>query len=146
MTASNAVAPPTWFRVVSVVAMLWMLFGLFALWQDVSGSEAMRSQMSDVQLQLYDSRPGWLVGIYAVAIISGLAGAIGLVMRRLWAVPALTLSLLAAVIQFGYTFTAMRAIELLGPSLALPFPMVILAIGIGLVLVGRKARESGWLV
>ncbi len=145
MTASNPAAPPTWYRVVAIVAALWMAFGLFALYQDISGSEAMRSQMSEAQLELYASRPTWMVGIYAVAVVAGFAGAVGLVMRRLWAVPALTLSLLAAVIQFGYTFTAMRAIQLLGPALALPFPIVILAIGVALVLVGRKARESGWL-
>lgn len=136
---------PRWYRVVSVLALLWMLFGVAALLQDAFGSEAMRATMSDAQRQLYDARPGWVFGCYAVAIFAGLAGAIALVLRRRWAVPALTLSLGAAVVQFGYTFVGMRAIELLGPALALPFPLVILAIGAGLVWVARRADRAGWL-
>lgn len=145
MVSGTQPLPPAWYRVVAALAVAWMLFGLFALSQDLGGNEAMRAQMSDVERQLYDSRPTWLIGAYAVAVLAGLIGAIGLVMRRLWAVPALALSLVAAIVQFVYTFTAMRAIELLGPAVALPFPIVILSIGVGLLMIGRTARARGWL-
>ncbi len=137
--------PPRWYRVVSVLALLWMLFGVAALLQDAFGSEAMRATMSDAQRQLYDARPRWLFLCYAVAIFAGLAGAVALLLRRRWAVPVLVLSLAAAVVQFGYTFVGMRAIELLGPAIALPFPLVILAIGAALVGVARHAEQAGWL-
>ena len=141
-----AIKPPTWYWVVSVLALIWMLFGVFAWTMDFLMDEAALAQMTDAQRQLYSVRPQWLFIVYAIAIFSGLVGAIGLVMRKAWAIPAFWISLIAIVIQFGYTLFGMDAIRLLGAAAALPFPIVIFAIGAALLWFAIRAKKSGWIV
>jgi hypothetical protein len=143
----NAIAnkPPTWYWVVSSVALLWMLFGVMAWCMDLMLDPAALAQMPEAQQQLYASRPQWLFVVYAIAIFSGLAGTIGLLVRKRWATPLFLLSLVAIVVQFGYTFTAMHAIELLGAAQAVPFPVVIFVIGAALWWFSGYARKRGWI-
>jgi hypothetical protein len=143
---ASTIKPPTWYWVVSVLALIWMLFGVFAWTMDFLMDEAALAQMTDAQRQLYSVRPQWLFIVYAIAIFSGLVGAIGLVMRKAWAIPAFSISLIAIVIQFGYTLFGMDAIRLLGAAAALPFPIVIFAIGAALLWFAMRAKKSGWLL
>jgi len=143
----NAVVnkPPRWYWVVAILALLWMLFGVMAWCMDLMSDPASMAQMSEAQQQLYASRPQWLFVVYGVAIFSGLLGAIGLVLRKRWATPMFLLSLVAIVVQFGYTFFGLHAIELLGAAEALPFPVVIFAIGLALWWFSGYARKRGWI-
>ena len=62
----------------------------------------------------------------------------------LWPVVWLV-SLVAVVVQFGYTLFGMDAIGLLGPGMALPFPIVIVAFAVFLLWFARYARRHGWI-
>jgi len=144
-TTSAAIKPPTWYWVVSGLAVLWMLFGVMAWVMDLMTDEAAVAQMSEAQRQLYSARPQWLFVVYGVAIFSGLAGAIGLLLRKPWAAMLFVLSLAAIVIQFGYTFFGMHAVQVLGAAAAIPFPLVIFLIGVALVWFAGRARKAGWI-
>jgi hypothetical protein len=144
-TATAMTTPPRWYWVVSWLALVWMLFGVVAWTMDLMTDEATVAGFTDAQRQLYAARPGWLFLVYAVAIFGGLAGTAGLLLRRSWSVAALAVSLAAVVVQFGYTLTVMRAIELLGAAAALPFPIVIAVIGALLLWLAIESRRRGWL-
>ncbi|MFL6548420.1 MAG: hypothetical protein ACJ8OJ_06965 [Povalibacter sp.] len=144
-TSTAVVKPPTWYWIVAILAVVWMLFGVMAWVMDLMMDEAALAKMTDAQRQLYATRPQWLFVVYAVAIFSGLAGAIGLVIRKSWAIPLFVVSLVAVVIQFGYTFMAMHAVELLGAGAALPFPLVIFLIGAALLWFSIRAKRSNWI-
>lgn len=137
--------PPTWFWLVASLALVWMLFGVYALYADYTMDDAGRAQMSAEQLQLMDARPAWIFAVYAVAIFSGLFGAIALLLRKAWAVPLFMLSLLAVIVQFTYILFAMGAIRILGAAQAVPFPLVIFTIGAALLWLSLHARRRGWL-
>jgi hypothetical protein len=137
---------PAWYWVVAILALIWMLFGVMAWVMDLMTDAAALAQMSEAQRQLYAARPQWIFIVYAIAIFTGLAGAIGLLMRKSWATALLAVSLAAIVVQFGYTLLVMRAAEVLGPAAALPFPIVIFLIGAGLLWFSLKARRQGWIV
>jgi len=107
--------------------------------------EAGLAQLSEAQRQLYVTRPQWLFAVYGVAIFSGLAGAIGLLLRKSWASTLFAVSLAAIIVQFGYTFVVMHAVELLGAAAAIPFPLVIFLIGVALWWFSLRARKLGWL-
>lgn len=145
METTSATRPPRWYWVVSVLALIWMLFGCVAWVMDLMTNEADLATLSEAQRQLYAARPQWLFAVYGVAIFSGLAGAIGLLMRRSWASTLFVLSLAAIVVQFGYTFLGMHAVQVLGAAAAIPFPLVIFLIGVALVWFARRARKSGWI-
>jgi hypothetical protein len=52
---------------------------------DLTTDEAGLAKMSKAQRQLYAARPQWLFAVYGMAIFTGFAGAIGLLLR--WIVP-----------------------------------------------------------
>ena len=137
--------PPAWFRVASWLALLWMLTGAWALVMDLRTDEAALAQMTAAQRELYEARPQWLLAVYAIAIVAGLAGAVALVLRRSWAVPAFALSLVAVVIQFGFLVFGLRAIEQVGAAEALALPVVVFVLGALLLWLAMKARNQGWL-
>jgi hypothetical protein len=143
-TSTAASNPPTWYWVVSGLALLWMLFGVAAWVMDLMTDEAGLAQMSEGQRQLYAARPQWLFVVYGVAIFSGLGGAMGLLLRKSWATMLLGFSLAAIVIQFGYTLFVMNAVQALGASAAIPFPLAIFVIGVALVWFARRSRQLGW--
>lgn len=145
METKPASKPPTSFWVVSGIAVIWMLFGVMAWVMDLRMDDAALAQMSDAQRQVYASRPQWLFAVYAIAVFGGLIGAIGLLLRRQWSIAFLAISLVAIVVQFGYTFVVMDTIKLLGAGVALPFPIVIFAIGAFLLWFARRAKARGWI-
>jgi len=145
-TAQTAIGkPPTWYWVVAGLALVWMIIGLLSLVGDFMTDESALSKMSEAQQQLYRSRPQWIFGVYAIAILSGLAGAIALLMRKAWAVPAFGVSLLAVIVQFAYILLIMDAIKLLGFAAAAAFPLVIFLIAVALLWFAIHARKSGWV-
>jgi hypothetical protein len=144
-TTTAASKPPTWYWVVSGLAVLWMLFGVMAWVMDLMTDEAGLAKFSEAQRQLYAARPQWLFAVYGVAIFSGLAGAIGLLLRKSWASMLFVLSLAAVIVQFGYTFFAMHAVAVLGAAAAIPFPLVIFLIGVALVWFARRSHKMGWI-
>ena len=136
---------PWWYWAVAILALVWMLFGVLAWTMDLRMGAEQLAQLPQAQQQLYASRPAWLFVIYAVAVFSGLIGAFGLLLRQRWATTFFLVSLVAVVLQFGYTLLAMDAIELLGPAQALPFPIVIVAFAVFLLWFARYARRHGWI-
>lgn len=145
MPYKQSVRPPGWYWIVSLLALLWMLVGLMALGMDYMLDEAALAAMPEGQRALYVERPQWVFIVYAVAIFSGLAGAIGLLLRRAWAVGALSLSVFAVVVQFGYVIFAMDAIERVGTAEALTMPGVILGLGVLFLWFASHARKRLWI-
>jgi hypothetical protein len=145
MTPESANTPPRYYWIVSGIALVWMLIGVATWVMDLMLTPAALAQMSEGQRYLYESRPAWITAVYAIATLSGLAGAVGLIMRRSWAVPAFAASLVAVVIQFGYTLFAMDAVGRIGAAAAIPFPVTIALIGAALLWFARRAAARGWL-
>ena len=142
---AEGIRAPKWFSVAAWVALLWMLSGAAAFVMDLLTDEAALAQMSAAQRELYEARPGWIFAMYAVAVVSGLAGAVALLLRKAWAVPVLALSLVAVVIQFGYVLFGMRAIELVGAAEAVTVPIVVFVAGTLMLWLAVKAKGAGWI-
>ena len=66
-------------------------------------------------------------------------------MRKAWATTLFAISLVAVIVQYGYTFLVMDAAKLLGAS-AIAFPAVIFAIGVFLLWFSLRARKQGIIV
>src|SRR4051812_5693523 len=122
--------PPVWYYVVAGILALWSAIGCyFCYMQFIHGPEAM-GPVTDYDLKLYASMPVWYNYVFALAVISGLLGAIGLLTRSRAVGILFIVSLVAAVIQFSYLFTATDVIAHKGAGTVLPFPILIIAIGV----------------
>ena len=136
---------PTWFKVAAALALLWNLIGCFAFFSDLRLSPEDLAKLPEAQQALYAARPGWAVAATTIAVFGGALGSIGLLMRKKWAFPVFILSLLGILVQDFGLFVLADGASLAGP-VAVVMQAVVLAIGIGLVLLSRKGIARGWLL
>ena len=140
-----SIRPPWWYWAATVIALLWTLLGVVAWTMDLMMDPAALAEMSEAQQALYAARPQWVFVLYAVAVFSAFAGAIGLLLRRRWVTTLFLLSLLAVVVQFAYILFGMDAIRILGAGEALPFPIMIVLFAVFLLWFARYARRHAWI-
>jgi hypothetical protein len=137
--------PPVWYYVVGGALALWSALGCYACYmQFIHGAEAM-GPATDYDLKLYASLPAWYNVVFALAVLTGLLGAIGLLMRSRAVRILFIVSLVAAVIQFGYLFLATDIIAVKGAGTVLPFPILIIAIGIFSIWFAGLAKRREYL-
>ena len=135
---------PTWFRVVAVGLVLWNLMGAYACIQQFRlGAEAM-GPASDYDRQLFAAMPVWYNWVFAAAEVSGVAGAVALLVGRRIALPLLIASLVFVVIQFGYLFATSDIIAVKGVWTTY-FPAFIAAVCLVQIALARLGIRRGWL-
>lgn len=134
-----------WFLPVSILILLWMMVGIGGFIADMMMSPEDWARMPEPQQQLYASRPPFLYACYAIATGSGIVGAVMLLMRRRAAVAVLAVSLVAVIVQFGYTIWGLNAPAVAGNGIYGLASLIVLA-GAGSLWVARKADGEGWLV
>ncbi|TKD50168.1 hypothetical protein [Sphingomonas baiyangensis] len=137
--------PPRRLTIIAIVLALWGAMGVFAFYGDATMSAAKLAAMPEWDRQFYATRPGWFVWAYGIATWAGLAGAVLLLLRRALAVPAFAVSLLAALVQFGFVFAATDLVAVKGAAATVPFPLFILAVAIFQLWFATDARRRGWL-
>lgn len=135
---------PGWFWLVAVLALLWEGAGCYAYLTQVTMKAADMGALPAAQRDLWLSMPVWVWCAYAVAVWVGLTGALALLMRQRWAREAFILSLLAAIVQFGWVYLATPAFAKLGAS-STALPICIIVIGVFLVWFSSMAARRGWL-
>jgi hypothetical protein len=146
MTTAATPRVPKWYWIVAGLTTVWMLIGLASFVMDVAMHESLTAGMSEAQLEVLARRPGWIVVLYGIATVTGVAGAVGLLLRRRWCVPLFALSFVAALVQFAYTLVGpMQGIALLGAAVALPLPLAVLVWGAAAWWLGTHATQRAWL-
>ncbi len=141
----NKTKPPTWFWVVSVLALIWNLMGVLNYLAQAFITEEMKAEYTVEQLTLIEGRPAWVTAAFAIAVWGGLLGCIALLIRKRWARPLLLISLLGIVAQTGYNLFATDALAVFGSLMGLVIPLIVVIIGILLVLIAKIADRKHWL-
>lgn len=137
--------PPAWYWIVAGLALLWEAVGCYFYLVQVRMGPAELAQLPPAQADAFAGMAGWQWAVFATAVWVGLLGAIGLLLRRRWASLALWVSLLAAAVQYGYSFFATPLLQRMPASEALPLPIAIIVIGLMLVWFAGFAANKGWL-
>jgi len=141
---TTSVKPPTWFWVVSVIALLWNLIGVMNYLNQAFNQVALLESMDQAQREAFEGIPAWATAAFAIAVFSGTLACIGLLVRKKWAKPLFIISLIAALAQFIHWLFISNAVEAFGPS-TYAMPAVIIIIGIYLIFFSKKGIEKGWL-
>lgn len=136
-------AAPKWFVPTAIVALLWNLIGCAAYLSDVMLTPEDIAKLGAAEQAMYAARPAWSVAATAIAVWGGAAGCVGLLMRRRWATPVLMASLAGLVVQ-DISLMMVSASTAMDPT-ALVLQSVVLLIGVGLVVLARKAAAQGWI-
>jgi len=138
--------PPILFWVISVIGLLWNLMGCYNwfleynYWKNPIAREALPETMRG----LYDQVPEWTYVIFAIAVITGTLGCIGLLMRKSWATTVFMISLFVIIFQQVYYLVTTDSIEKLGP-ISFMMPVVITLFAAFLWYYSKKSAAKGIL-
>lgn len=111
-------------RGLAVVLLLWNLIGIAAFVMQWTQDIHALARTDPYQAQAFASMPSWAWASYAVAVTTGLLGALLLVMRRKGAVVLSAIEVIAVIVQFSYTFLMTDLLAQKGASTVI-FPLVI---------------------
>ena len=137
---------------------LWIVGGLGTLWNAFGAYDYLMTRMRNTDylasmmpkvdpqdtLAWVDGFPIWAQFGWGLGVWMGLIGCILLLVRNRWAVHALGLSLLGAILGLGYQIVAAPPLAgTEGDPMMTVMPYVIIAIAVGLFLYARTMAQKG---
>ena len=120
---------PAHLWIVGVLAILWNCLGCYDYLMTNLKNQAYLAQFSAEELAYFESLPAWLTGFWALGVWGGLAGGLLLLARSRYAVWAFAVSLVGAVVTFGYQMflTEMPPSMKQGANAVVPWAVIIVA-------------------
>ncbi len=143
--AKSTVKPPTWYWIVSIVALLWNFLGVMEYLGQIFMSDEVRAALPDDKLNLMENTPAWVTAAFALAVWGGILGCLGLLLRKRWARTLFLISLIGILGQFTYSYFMTNAVEIYGVFQAKVMPLLVIIIGIGLLSFSNMAEKRLWL-
>ena len=137
-------SPPTWFWVISIIALLWFLMDMSAFFMRVLMTDDVIKAMPEDQQHLYRNMPLWVNIVFAGEVFGGALGCVGLLLRRKWALPLFAVSILGVLSQTFHVYFLSDAISTMGTP-AVVMPLLAILIGTAMIGLTRSAISKGWL-
>ena len=140
-------------------AHLWIVGGLSTLWNAFGCYDYLMTKMRNTEylanmmptvdpnamLAWVDSFPIWAQFGWGLGVWGGLAGGVLLLMRSRWAVWAMGLSLVGAVLGLGWQIGAAPPLAGAEGPMFDVMPIVIILVALGLFLYARAMEKKGVL-
>jgi hypothetical protein len=136
-------AVPRWYWVIAAVALLWNLLGCVFFAMEIFAQEALMESMTEAQKQWARSIPSWIYFVYGLAVTTGVAGSIGLFMRKSWTIAMYAICLVAVIVQMVDTMIIGGGLQAMGPSGAV-MPLLVIGIAAALLWFSWFARRRNW--
>lgn len=136
--------PSIVFWIIAVVLLLWNGMGVMAYLVDVSQSPEALAALDPAMRAMYESRPAWALGAFAIAVFGGLLASVLLLMRRKLATKIFILSLLAIFAQQLYSFGIARVQDATNENVMM-LPVMIVVVAIFSIWYSRSCGEKGLL-
>lgn len=136
---NNTQKPATWYWIVSSLALLWNMAGVYAFVQSI----ILQNFGSDIERDLWSSTPTWAVISFGVAVFGGALGCIMLLLKNGWAGSFFMVSLAGIIVQNINSFFFANSWEVFGAEGAI-MPVMVIAFAIYLITLAKKAKANGW--
>jgi len=141
MTASPlANRTPAHLWIVGVISLLWNAMGAFDYLATKLRLDFYMSQFTPDQLAYFYGFPAWATVGWALGVWGALAGSLGLLLRKAWAIWAFGISVVGLVISSLYTFVLSGGAAIMGSGGAM-FTAVIWAVAIFLLVYARRMAQ-----
>jgi len=142
---TTAASPRRWtFWVIAFIALLWNLIGMAFFVMQVRLTPEMLAAMPAAQRAVYAATPAWINIVFGVAVVSGVLGAISLLLKKRWAVPLFLVSLLAIVVQLVGAYAVTPVWQSSGAA-GLALPVMLVVIALYLWWYARDAATKAWI-
>lgn len=143
MTSTNKPSVSYW--IIAVIALIWNIMGVMSYLGQVYMTDNMKASMTPEQQELLANTPAWSTGLFAVAVFAGLLGSFLLLMRKKLATPVFLVSLIAVVINMGYSFFATNQSEVFGTIDGIVMPIIVIIIAVFLYMYSKKSGKISWM-
>ncbi len=138
----NNIKIPVWFWIIAGIALLWNVMGLYAFYTDMTITPEKLAALPADERGLYENEPLWAKIVFGGAVITGVLGSLGLLLRQGWAKTVLMLSVVFVLAQMAHGFMS-NAYSIMGSG-TLIFAIVILVFALLLVWLAGVAKQKGW--
>ena len=134
--------PPIWFWIISALALIWYVLGVYYYLQQAYNTTFYRSMYTPEQLMVVDEMPAWAtaafaIAVFAIAVFAGALGCILLLLRKKLAYFVLLLSLISVLIQMGYITFSMDMANIMTPFIVIAAVL--------LVLFSKHSKKKNWI-
>lgn len=126
--------PPVW---PATIFLLWTLMGVAIFLIQSSTNLHQLAETDPYQARFWSEMPLWAWVSEGLAVGTGLVGAISLMLRRSAAVWLSGICVIAALVQFSYTFFLTDILVVRGVN-AILFPLIIIAMALAQTLYARS--------
>ncbi len=117
------------FQIISIILVLWNLVGVLSFVGHATIRGERLAALPEEEQALYENFPIIITVIFAIAVITGMSGAIALIRKNPAAVKLLGISLVAVIIQMMYNVFFTGSIDYYG-KMAIIVPALTVAMSI----------------
>lgn len=135
---------PGWFKPIAILALIWNIIGLSAFAISFMITPEVIAQLPPEEQALYNNIPMWATAAFALAVFAGVIGCILLLMKKAVAFELFVLSIIGVIVQNIHGLVLADTIAVHGTS-AMAMPLTVFLIGVGLILMSKKAKQAGWI-
>ncbi|GHE84856.1 hypothetical protein [Thalassotalea profundi] len=140
---NNSSVIPKWYKIIAIIAVIWNILGLLAFVGHIMMTPDMLATLPLAEQELYKNMPLWATLAFATAVLTGLLGSIGLLLKKAFCLPLLITSLIAVIIQDIHSFLVIDTISVYGAQ-AIIMPIFVIIIAIFLIFLAKKAKNNHW--
>ena len=144
MTMNYLRKPSNLFWVISSIALVWNLMGVFNYLDQAFMTDKVLETLPKEQQILYQDVPAWVTAAFAIAVFSGTLGSLLLLLKKKNSSTFFIISFLGIVGQMSYRLLIDQNSDSYGP-MGIAMPIIIIAFGGYLIWYSRKANEHRWL-
>ena len=144
MTMNYLRKPSNLFWVISSIALVWNLMGVFNYLDQAFMTNKVLEILPKEQQILYQDVPAWVTAAFAIAVFSGTLGSLLLLLKKKIASTFFIISFLGIMGQMSYGLLIDQNSDSYGP-MGIAMPIIIIAFGGYLIWYSRKANEHRWL-
>jgi len=135
--------PTTTFWIISVIALLWNLAGVYAYLSQAYMSTEVIATLSEPEQMYYNNVAAWATASFATSVFAGALGGLTLLFRKKIAYTLLFISLIAVLIQATYNFFIQEFMPV--ENVQMIWSLVIILIAVFLVWFSNNAKNKGIL-
>jgi hypothetical protein len=144
MTMNYLRKPSNLFWVISSIALVWNLMGVFNYLDQAFMTNKVLEVLPKEQQILYQDVPVWVTAAFAIAVFSGTLGSLLLLLKKKNASTFFIISFLGIMGQMSYGLLIDQNSDSFGP-MGIAMPIIIIAFGGYLIWYSKKANEHRWL-
>ena len=135
---------PVHFWIVAVLSLLWNAFGAFDYLATQFELDFYMSAFTEEQLAYFYGFPAWSVAAWAFGVWGAVAGSVGLLLRKKWAVWAFGISIAGMLVNGIYTFVLTNGLEIMGEASPI-LTAIIWVVAIFLMVYAIAMKKRGVL-